>query len=276
MMLAALLLAVQPFVSEEIVWRTMPATIPASPRAISLAADGDGFVAAWSEQWKVYAARLDARGRLISETARVFGAGDAPSIAPRGDRVIAAWQGSFGVLQIGALDRSFNVVSERPTEIVAAPVVHGAYVAAGKLLYEVDGDGAPFKATEAARTIDDFTSPGDELAIVTHTPMHFLSVCGFAHCTPPFDTYALDFARINRAALHWSWTFLSDAPATVASNGDAYLIVYLDPGLGARAIRIRGADVRELALPGSVAPLTTATQPQRAPREARRARLCWR
>lgn len=265
---AALLLAVAPMMSDELVWRTMPPATPsvASPRAVSIAVDGDGFIAAWEEGGKVYAGALDARGRPTGAM-RAIGAGFGPSIAPAGGRFLAVWfdpTNSAGtVLLTAALDRNLNVLDTHLVPLRASPpVLRPPFVASGSMLYELDVDGAPVKVVlEASKPIDDFVwSP--EVAYVSHTTTRSPTMCGFAGCFPPFDTYALSFTWLNRATNGWSWRFTGDSPATICANGDAFLIVYLSSTLGARAIAIRGAEVREIALPGPLPRYDAAAQAQ--------------
>lgn len=266
----------QPFVSEEIIWRTMPAASPyiVTSRAAPVAADGDGFVVGWTEfdtQLRACLGRLDARGRLLDVGVRSPGVGDAAVIAPFGDRYVAAWlepgNGPLPTLVTAAFDRDFRVVSTRPVAASpGAPILHvatpSAYVASGTILYEIDRDGAATKAYDALARIDDFTAVRDQVGYVTHSTKHMPSVCGFFQCSPPTDIYAVAFHWLNHQLGNWMWLFASTAPVSVAGDGGAFLLVFFDPSLGVRALAYRNTEVRQVALPGPLPRLDPTTQAQ--------------
>src|SRR5437660_4020114 len=153
----------QPLVGPEVVWRTTsPATTYSpAPQAAPVAADGDGFVVAWSEvadgASRAFAGRLDGGGRLQTVGVRTSGTADAAAIVPFAGRYVAAWlepELSDGrpLLVTGALDRDFHLLSSRVSDFLSeVPIVRAnqghAFVARGTVLYELDRDGVPILAS---------------------------------------------------------------------------------------------------------------------------------
>ena len=258
-LLIATIAQAQPFVSEELVWRTpSPAsTYRMVPRAAPVEADGDGFLVTWSEVEggvsRAYAGRLDARGRLERVGVRTTGTADAAAIAPLGDRYIAAWRepNSTGgnILVTAALDRELGVLSARPIPSpgLSAPVIvrtsgGRAYVGSGNFLYEVDRDGAPIRVYDVLRPLDDVAVAGDEVGYVLHSFTHTPKFCGFFNCSRPFDTYDLSFTWLYHSTSAMSTRLAADAPAAVGTNGQTFLVVWFEARLVQAAFLGSGFD----------------------------------
>jgi len=231
-MRAALLLLIasavqaQPFIGNEVVWRTPSpaATYSPSPQAARIEPDGDGYVVAWSEVEdgvsRAYAGRLDGAGRLETVGVHTAGVADAPAIASFGGRYIVAWVEPGAVdarpsLVIGALDRDFKLIGARPLGLTSSPPivrteVVRAYVASGNFLYEVDVDGAPLVVYDVPHPLDDMAAAGDQLGYVFHSKTP-LNVVGFTWL------YRLTTGRLLSPI---------DLPAAVASNGSSFLVIW--------------------------------------------------
>jgi hypothetical protein len=239
----------QPFVSDEVVWRTtsLSATYKPAPQAARIEADHDGFLVAWSEVeggvTHAYAGRLDAAGRLVTIGVRTQGAAGAPSVARFGDRYIAAWVEPEADLRpmlfTGALDRDFNLIAARPIGLTTGPPIvrttaSRAFVGSGVFLYEVDVDGAPVIVYDLPNPIDDLAVAGDQVGYVLHSPtlVPFL-LCGINHVCPPGPSppnprYDLTFTWLYRLTVQITLPFESSSPATVSSNGSTFLAAWLE------------------------------------------------
>jgi len=238
----------QPIVTGEVVWRkTSPATTyrPA-PQAARLAADRGEFVVAWSEfedgLSRAYAGRLDPSGHLVTVGVRTSGAADAPSVAPFGDRYIAAWlepdaYDGRPMLLTGALDRDFKLLSARPIGLtVSSPLVRTtssrAYVVSGNFLYEVDKTGAPINVYDTPRPVDDIATAGSHVGYVLHAAGTSASLCSWCQPHPPpppptpSPTYVLTFTWLYKLTAQTALPFKSEAPAAISSNGSEFLVVW--------------------------------------------------
>jgi hypothetical protein len=235
----------QPFVSEEVIWRTPSpaATFLMARQAARVEADGNGFVVSWSEVSdgvsRAYAGRLDARGRLERVGVGTAGTADSVAIAPLGDRYIAAWRepSSLGqnILVTAALDREFRVISARPVPAsgLPAPVIvrtsgARAFVGSGNFLYEVDRDGAPIRVYDLPRSLDDLAVAGDDVGYVLHSFTRTPKFCGFFRCSEPFDTYDLSFTWLYHSTSAMSTRLAGDAPSAVGTNGSTFLVVWFE------------------------------------------------
>lgn len=236
----------QPLVTAEVVWRkTSPAaTYRPAPQAARATADGSGFVVAWSEVEdglsRGYAGRLDAGGRLVAIGVRTAGAADAPSVAPFGDRYIAAWlepdsYDSRPMLVTGALDRDFKLLSARPIGLtVTSPLVRTtssrAYVGSGNFLYEVDKSGAALTVYDMPRPVDDIATAGSQVGYVLHAPGTSVSLCSWCGTPPrspvPGTAYVLTFTWLYKLTAQTTLPFKSGAPAAISSNGSEFLVVW--------------------------------------------------
>lgn len=242
-LLLATSIQAQPTVGDEVVWRTAPAaTYRPAPPAARVAADGDGYAVAWSEfangASHACAGRLTAAGRLALIGVCTAASGDAPAIAPFGDRYIAAWlePGPYdgrAMLITAALDRKFALLAAHPVGLTAgAPIVRTAgaraYAASGNFLYEVNGDGAPVNVFEFPPPIDDLAIAGDQVGAVTHAHTVTPSiVCPGHTCSlPPFERYVLTFTWLYRLTSATTLPFKSDAPASVSAGAGGFLVLW--------------------------------------------------
>jgi hypothetical protein len=238
----------QPIVGNEVVWRTTPpaATFKPAAQAARLSADGDALLVTWSEVAggvsHVCAGRLDGTGHLLSVGVCSSGTADAVTIAPFGDRYLAAWlePGSTTMprplLVTAALDRGFKVLSSRVIGSTdGAPIVRcqrsRAFVGSGTSLYELDADGAAVNTYPAGGVIDDVGAAGEQVGYVVHQVTHFPAFCyGLISCNPAFDRYALTFT--------WVFTLTNgityDSPSSnalpgVGANGAGFLVAWFEP-----------------------------------------------
>jgi len=260
--LALLLLAVssqaQPLVTNEVVWRVMSNATPYGPtaQAAAVVADRGGFAGAWSEVLDgtshAHGGHLDLTGHLTSAGGSTSGAAGAVSVAPFGDRYLAAWlepEPTDGrpVLVTAALDSDFHLIASRSLGLTISPLrlrttASRAWLAAGNLLYELDKDAAPVTIFPDPRPIDDVAAAGDEVGYVTHIRKHIITFFG-----PPFDTYTVNFTWLFHQSATSEFRFFSNAPPGIGTNGEEFLIVYFDLGHGLRGI-LRGAQIRNLLL----------------------------
>jgi hypothetical protein len=241
----------QPIVGNEVVWRTTSAAVTYKPalQAARIAADGSGFVVAWSEVEdgvsRAYAGRLDGLGRLATIGVHTTGAADAVSIAPFRDRYIAAWvepssTDARPMLVTAALDRGFQLLSSRFVAVTnGTPLVRTtptrAYVGSGTLLYEVDGGAAPIRAYDHPRTLDDLTTAGEEVAFVEHSIAVALGLCGISGvCSPgPTPKYSIGFVWLFHLSAGLTLPIQIDSLVAVsAGNDDHFLVMWAEYGTG--------------------------------------------
>jgi len=233
----------QPFVTDEVVWRTTSpaATYRMAPQAARVAADGDGFVVTWSEVEggisRACAGRLDAGGHLTPVGVCTSGTADAASIAPLGDRYIAAWlePGTYGqtLLITAALDREFKLLSAaHPLSGVPGPTMvrtdgSRAFVASGYALYELDRDGAAIIAYPLNLPVDDLAAAAGQVGYVTHEQLLTPFIVCPGGCFPR-PKYVLSFTWLYRLTAAITLQFKSESPTAVASNGNAFLVVWAE------------------------------------------------
>jgi hypothetical protein len=249
MPLGAILLlaaAVQPHVTDEVVWRDVSSFVAfnPAPQAARVAADGDGYLVAWSEVEDgishAYAGRLNAAGQLTKIGVRTSGTGGAPSIARFGDRYIAAWLepggGNQALLVTGSFDLDFKLISARPIGFgPATPIVRTtparAWLGAGSILYELDRDGAPLALFNTPRTLDDVAAAGNDVGYVLHEMTFGLSIVCPHGCGPrpvPVHRYNLSFTWLYRLTVGQTMIFDSQARAALAANGEGFLLVWAE------------------------------------------------
>jgi hypothetical protein len=231
LLLFAAAASAQPVVSRETIWRTASAeaTYSPAPQAARIEPDRAGFVVAWTEVEggvsRAYAGRLDGNGQLLSVDVHTSGAAGAVSIAPFGDRYIAAWHEPESgddrpLLVTAALDRDFHLLSSRPVGLTDGhPIVKAeagrAFIASGHSLYEVDRDGAPVVVYNDSSLLDDAATTADQIGYVFRQPRP--NVVGFTWLFRLTAGVAVSFPVI-------------DAPAGVAANGNTFLVVWGESG----------------------------------------------
>jgi hypothetical protein len=282
-LLAAAAAQAQPVVTEESTWRhtSSATTYRPSAQAAPVVADGGGFLVTWSEVAdglsRAYAGRLDASGRLLSVGVRTGGEADAASVAPFGDRIIAAWLepgvGQRPLAMFAALDRSFQLVSVRPVELLATPPIvrttgSRAFVGADAKLYEVDRDGAPLTVVNAPGLIDDLAAVGSNVGFVSHSytpfksfpnPCHPFTICVAPGPVP--EAYTVVFTWLYRLTSGTSASVTANARTAVAGGGDSFLVVWFEPG------KVKGSLFGSTFMPFLISsrvpePLDARAQPQ--------------
>jgi hypothetical protein len=255
LLLFAVAAQAQPSVGPEVVWRAaLPlATYRPVPPAARVTADGDGYVVAWSEVEngisRAYAARLNAAGQMAAIGVRTIGVADAPAISPFGDRYIAAWLEPDPVdkrptLFTAALDRNFKLVTSTRIGLTTGPPVvrttpSRAWIGSGNMLYEVDRGGGPIAFFDLPRPLDDLAVSGNDAGYVHHesTVSIFIVCPNGCSLPPPLPHYALTFTWLYRLTASARMQFDSKAPAALASNGDAFLVVWAE----SKPIALKGA-----------------------------------
>lgn len=244
LLLAAAVAQAQPFVGNEVVWRTTSSapTYRPVPQAARIVPDGSGYVVTWSEVSggvsHACAGALRGNGQLAVIGVCTAGAADAASVAPFGDRYIAAWlepgTDARPLLVTAALDRKFallgaHVVALTTGQALVRTTPTRAFAASGKLLYELDRDGAVVNAIDSGSNIEDVSTVNEEVGLTFHTYTHTPPFCGFFRCGQPTDTYTLTLVWLFRLFASTSFPVISDAPPGISANGSGFLVLWSQP-----------------------------------------------
>jgi hypothetical protein len=255
----------QPIIGPEVIWRTTsPApTFQPSPQAARIEPDGDGFVVAWNEVddgvSRAYAGRMDAGGRLIAPGVHTDGAAGAVSIAPFGDRYLAAWlepdpSDARPLLVTAALDREFHLLGARVIGLTSGPPIVRTmssmpYIASGGFLYEVDRDGAPVVVYDIPRPIDDVATFDGQVGYVFHTSSFI---------------YNVGITWLYRLTTGTIAPFPgNDSPAAIASNGNSnFLVVWTENRPRAMKGSLFGTTFKPFVISTRVTQFDRLSQPQ--------------